>query len=249
MEHKRIIAIIQARMGSTRLPSKVLKEVAGIPLLKYQVNRVNKSILINDVVIATSDVREDDKLKRFCANNNIKCFRGSENDVLSRYYECANKFKANVIVRLTGDCPLVDPKIIDDVINLYFEKKADFASNTVPPKTSTFPDGSDVETFSMEALERAHMEVQDPKDREHVTFYFWKYNKRFKTAQLTQEQDWSKYRFTVDYIEDLEVVEFIIKKLIERNSFGYLKEIIGIIDSNPIIKQKNAKYYFGIGWK
>lgn len=243
-----IVAIIQARMGSKRLFGKVLKEVNGTPLLKYQVERVRKSQLLDNVVIATSNLDRDDEIESFCLNNKIECFRGSENDVLDRYYECAKKYRADVIVRLTADCPLIDPIIIDNIIYLYFEENIDFAANTVPPETSTFPDGSDVEVFSMEALERANREANDPKDREHVTFYFWKYNHGFKTVQLTQDQDWSRYRFTIDYPEDFDVIEFIINELLKNNSFGYLEDIIEILDSNPGIKEKNSQYYFGAGW-
>ena len=244
-----IIAIIQARMGSTRLPGKVLTEIDGKSLLKYQIDRINRSTLLDKIVVATSNLANDDVIEKFCKKNSIECFRGSENDVLDRYYQCAKIYNPDVIVRLTADCPLSDPAVIDAVINLFIGTNADYAANTVPPETSKYPDGSDVEVFSMKAIERAHREAISMKDREHVTFYFWKYDNGFNTAQLDNDKDYSKYRFTVDYPEDLEVVEYIIKELKKRNSFGYLKEIIDIIDSNPEIKAKNSKYYFGIGWK
>jgi len=244
-----IAAIIQARIGSTRLPGKVLKEVLGKPLLMYQIERVRASKLLDKVVVATSNLPKDDAIAEFCERNNINCFRGSENDVLSRYYECAKEFQADIIVRLTADCPLSDPIVINDVISLFQKERADYAANTAPPKTTRFPDGSDVEVFSMQALERAFIECQDHHDREHVTLYFWRYGNNFKTVQLTQDLDWSRYRFTVDYPEDFEVVEFIIKELLKNNEFGYIENIIKIIDSNSMIKQKNAKYYFGIGWE
>lgn len=244
-----IVAIIQARMGSTRLPGKVLKKVDGLPLLKYQIERVKDSPLIEQLVIATTTLEEDDVIVEFCEQGHIEFFRGSEGDVLSRYYECAREYKADIIVRLTSDCPLSDPIVIDEVITLFMHKNADYAANTVPPETSMFPDGSDVEVFSMKALERAYMECTETRDREHVTFYFWKYNNGFKTVQLTQQRDWSKYRITVDYPEDFEVVKFLIKELKIKGVFGHLADIIEILDSNQEIKQKNAKYYFGTGWK
>lgn len=244
-----IIAVIQARMGATRLPGKVLKEVAGVPLLKYQAERVRKSKLLDKVIVATSTLAIDTPIEDFCRLHKIDCFRGSETDVLDRYYQCASEYKADTIVRLTADCPLIDPTVIDATIKLFNEKQVDFAANTVPPETSKFPDGSDVEVFSMTALKRAHKEATQKSDREHVTFYFWKYNNGFKTAQLGYEGSFSGYRFTVDYPEDIEVVEFIIKELRQRNSFGLLKEIIGILDANPQVKAKNAKYHFGIGWE
>ncbi|KKR73421.1 MAG: 3-deoxy-manno-octulosonate cytidylyltransferase [Candidatus Woesebacteria bacterium GW2011_GWA2_40_7] len=244
-----IVGVIQARMGSARLPGKILKKVNGAALLGYQVERVRKSRLLDKIIVATSVLVKDDVVEKFCKTNNIEYFRGSENDVLSRYYECAQKYNADIVVRLTADCPLSDPKIIDDTIKFYMDTKVDYAANTVPPETSKYPDGFDVEVFSMKALKKAYEKANDSHDREHVTFYFWKYNNDFKIAQLYNSKNCSKYRLTVDYPEDFEVVEFVIKELKKRNSFGHLNEIIEIIDANPDIKAKNSKYYSGIGWK
>jgi len=244
-----IAAIIQARMGSTRLPGKVLKEVKGKPLLMYQIERVRVSKLLDKIIVATSNLPKDDIIADFCKKNSIDVFRGNENDVLSRYYECAKKHKADIIVRLTADCPLVDPFVIDRVISMFQKENVDYAANTVPPETARFPDGSDVEVFSMQALERAFIECSDPHDREHVTFYFWRYDNNFKTVQISQDVDWSKYRFTVDYPEDFEVVEYVFQELERRGSFGHLEEIIEIIETNQEMKEKNVKYKFGAGWK
>ena len=236
-------------MGSTRLPEKVLMEVDDVPLLKIMLSRVEKSKLIDKIIIATSILPNDDQIEEFCQKNGYECFRGSENDVLSRYYECAKKYNADMIVRLTADCPLIDPEIIDEVITCYINQNVDYAANTVPPETNTYPDGSDVEVFSMSALKKAYDEAKDPKDREHVTFHFWKYDNGFNTVQLNKKQDLSKYRITVDYIEDFEVVDFVVRELKNINSFGHLNEIISIINSNDEIKHKNSKYFFGIGWQ
>ncbi|NQV00053.1 MAG: glycosyltransferase family protein [Parcubacteria group bacterium] len=243
-----IVVIIQARMGSKRFPGKVLKEIDGIPLLGHQFARIRKAKLIDGIVIATSDSVEDDAIATFCKKNNINCFRGSENDVLSRYYECAKIHNADVIVRLTGDCPLSDPKIIDEMVELYHSKSVDYAANTVPPETRKYPSGLDVEVFNFLALEKAYNEVKDKHDREHVTFYFWKYNKEFKIVQFHGIKDYSKYRVSVDYPEDLEVVEFIITKLKEYELFGHVDQIAEILDNNPDVYKKNSHYYFGIGW-
>jgi len=246
---EKIVAIIQARMNSTRLPGKVLKEVEGIPLLKYQIKRIKKAKTLSSIVVATSTHIKDDAIETFCINNNIKSFRGSENDVLKRYYECAKYYNADVIVRLTADCPLVDPDTIDDMVNQYLKKGVDYASNTVPPETNTFPDGSDVEVFSIKALKRAHNEAFSSKDREHVTFYFWKCNHGFHTTQLKLKKNLSMYRYTVDYKEDFKVIAFVIKKLQEKQCFGNLGEIVTILDSNPVIRNSNKMYHFGIGWE
>jgi len=247
-DDQNIVAIIQARMGSTRLPGKVLMEVDGVPLLETMLTRVASSKLLDKIVIATSTLSKDDQIEIFCKKHNYEYFRGSENDVLSRYYKCAKLFNADVIVRLTADCPLIDPKIIDSVINYFWEKGVDYAGNTAPPETSTFPDGSDVEVFTIKSLEKAYKEAKDPKDREHVTFYLWKYNHGFTTAQFSQSNDWSKYRFTVDYLEDFEVLEFLIQTINKIGISGDLDEIIDLLDQNPAIKDKNSTYFFGHSW-
>ena len=244
-----IAAIIQARMGSRRLPGKILKKVDGISLLKIQCERVKKSRELNKVIVATSDIHQDDIVEAFCLENEIECFRGEENDVLSRYYHCAKNNDVDVIVRLTADCPLVDPEIIDEVVSMYLEKRVDYAANTVPVESSTFPEGCDVEVFSFEALERAYQNCRDPHDREHVTFYFWKHENGFKTIQLSRKQDLSGYRFTVDYPDDFEVIAFVLRELERRNIFGSLKEIVDIIEDNQQIKEKNSRFYSGIGWE
>lgn len=244
-----IVAIIQARMGSTRLPGKVLKEVNGMPLLKIMLQRVALSKKIDKFVVATSMLTNDEPIVKFCNNEGVELFRGSETDVLSRYYECATKFEATVIVRLTADCPLIDPAIIDDVIELFASSQVDYAANTVPPENSTYPDGSDVEVFSYSALTRAHNEADTPSDREHVTFYFWKNADRgFKTAQAKNTEDWSRFRLTVDYPEDLEVIEHIVSELYNNNKAVPLTEIIQFLKMRQDIYALNNKYYFGQGW-
>jgi len=244
-----IVAILQARMGAKRLPGKVLKPIVGIPMLLFQINRIKKSTMINSIVVATTDRKQDDVIADFCNNHDIACFRGEENDVLARYYNCAKWCGADTIIRLTGDCPLIDYRVVDDAIRLFQEEAADFAANTVPPETSHFPDGSDVEVFSRAALERAFRECQNAQDREHVTFYFWKYENGFKNVQLMREKDSSRYRFTVDYQEDLKVVEYIAEQLKHNGTFGHLDQIIEIIESRPEIRDLNSQYHFGIGWE
>ena len=151
-----VIAIIQARMGSTRLPGKVLMGVNGRTLLAYQLDRISKSKKLNKVVIATSTLEKDDVIEAFCKDYGVDCYRGSENDVMSRYYECAKKYNPDTVVRMTADCPLIDPEIIDKVVQKFKDNNVDYCANTVPPETSKFPDGSDIEVFSMKALERAN---------------------------------------------------------------------------------------------
>jgi len=244
-----VVVIIQARLSSTRLPGKVLKSVLGKPLLWYLIDRVKQAKEIKNVVIATTTNEVDAPIVEFARLNGIDLFRGSETDVLGRYYEAALQHKADIIVRVTSDCPLIDPEIIDSTIRLYKSSGAQYAANTVPPETSKYPDGTDVEVFGIEALKRAHEECKDPFDREHVTFYFWKRNNGFRLTQLKYDKDYSKYRFTIDYPEDFEVIKFVFEELKRRGSFGHMEEIIEILDANPDIKGRNSKYYFGIGWK
>jgi spore coat polysaccharide biosynthesis protein SpsF len=243
-----ITAIIQARMGSTRLPGKVLIKVNGRTLLEIQLERVKASKLINQIVVATSTLAQDKPIADLCASLGVLCCRGSETDVLERFHQTAKQFGASLIVRLTADCPLIDPAIIDRTIELFQKEKVDYAANTVPPDTSRFPDGSDVEVFSSAALERAHREATDANDREHVTFYFWKHGHGFKTAQLWQPENWSSYRLTVDYPEDLLVVEYLLKRLAQKKSFGHVPELVAELDEHPEIRKANSRHFFGEGW-
>jgi len=243
-----VIAIIQARMGSTRLPGKVLMEINDRALLAYQLDRISKSKKLDRVVVATSILEKDDAIEAFCKDYGIDCYRGSENDVMSRYYECCKQYNPDTVVRMTADCPLIDPEIIDAVVQKFEDDNVDYCGNTVPPKSSKFPDGSDVEVFSMKALEKAYSEIKDPHLREHVTFQFWQ-DPKYKSSQLIQNKDWSSYRITVDYPEDFKVVKYIFRELKRQNIFGYIDEIIDIVNSNENIKNKNSQYYFGQGWK
>lgn len=239
--------IIQARMGSSRLPGKVLKKIKGIPSLQFQIDRIRQSVLPDKIIVATSTQACDDDIDDLCKELNISCFRGSEDDVLSRYYECAKAFNLKTIIRLTADCPLIDPKIIDETTKAFNEHFVDYCANTVPPETSTWPDGSDVEVFSFNALEKAFHEAAKENEREHVTFFFWNNeNSNFKTMQTINHEDWSDYRFTVDYPEDYEAISIIVSKL-KSNNFS-LEDVINVIKISPEIGKLNSKFSFGEGW-
>ena len=242
-----IIAIIQARMGSSRLPNKTLMEIDGTPSLKFMINRVKKSKIIDKIIVATTNSERDNEIVDFCKDNDILFHRGSEGDVLDRYYQTAKEYKATTVVRLTSDCPLIDHNLIDKTINLYKQKKVDYASNAVPPDKKKYPDGSDVEVFSFEALEKSWNEATDLKDREHVTFFMWKNEDDFKTIMLDNKHDWGKYRITVDYIEDLELVRKIVIKLNDNNLYGSTKEIIEIIESEKLFNI-NSMHTWGANW-
>ena len=245
-----IVAIIQARMGSNRLPGKVMELIDKIPLIEFQTKRVKLSKAIDKIVIATTTLNQDDVIEKLCNYKNLSCYRGNEKDVLSRYYHAAKLYKAKIIVRLTADCPFTDPELIDEMLTKFKKNNIDYLANTVPPESSKWPDGSDIEIFTIECLEKAFNEATSCQDREHVTFYFWKNNKeKFLTDQFSNTENWSNYRLTVDYQEDLKVVREVAKILKKEKKFGHISEIISILRKNPELLKINSSYHFGIGWK
>lgn len=201
------IAFIQARMGSVRLPNKVMKLVNGKPLIEYLLLRVSKSKLIDKVVVATSVNSNNDPLVSFVNSLGFETFRGSEHDVLSRFYEAAKFHNATTVLRITADCPLVDPILIDSLIIDYINSNSDYATNTLPP---TYPDGLDVEVFSFKSLEQANREATTLKEREHVTPYI-RYSGKFTIQNTVNEIDYSDRRWTVDEEDDFEVVANVFK--------------------------------------
>lgn len=242
------LAIIQARMDSSRLPGKVLMEIEGKPMLEFMHRRVKKSKLIDKIIIATTIKKNDNPIVDLCKKKNFLYYRGSENDVLDRYYKSALAYNPKTIIRLTADCPLCDPNLIDKTIELFNNKKVDYASNTVPPDIKKYPDGSDVEVFSFKSLKLAWNKSVDKKEREHVTFYFWKSKNIFSTAMLDNKNNWGKYRITVDYKEDLIALKEIIKKLKIKNKSGSIAEVVQIIKENPEIYNLNSMHTYGSNW-
>lgn len=232
-----ITAIIQARMSSTRLPGKILKEVNGKPLLTYQLERIAQSNLIDKVVIATTIASKDDIIVEFCKKNSLEYYRGSENDVLSRYYETAEQYGGDIIVRLTSDCPIIDPSIVDETIQYYIESNYDYVSNTIE---RTYPRGLDTEVFSKEALEKAYKEATLSRDKEHVTAYMYSNPERFKLGYIKNKQDYSNYRWTIDTIEDFKLIELILKELYEENSIFYMSDVIELLKKYPKWIELNA---------
>lgn len=205
----RVIAIIQARMGSSRLPGKALQELIGEPMLVHVHNRVCQSTMVNDIIIATTESKKDDIVVELCRDRKWLFYRGSENDVLDRYYQTARIFNGDIIVRITSDCPIIDASIIDSILLKYFEppQSPDYASNVYPVRT--FPQGLDTEVFSFQALERAWKEDNNPAFREHVTQYIIKNPSTFNIMCLTNPIDLSYHRWTVDTIEDFTLIKAI----------------------------------------
>ena len=235
----KILAIIQARMGSTRLPGKIMKEVNGKPLLLYQLERVKKSKLIDKIVIATTTTKKDDLIINFCEQYNVDCYRGSEEDVLARYYEASQQFGGEVIVRLTSDCPIIDPSIIDKTIKYYIDNLPyyDYVSNTIE---RTYPRGMDVEVFSIKALRKAFLESKLKADREHVTAYMYSNAYKFNIGSVSNNLDLSKHRWTVDTIEDFKLIETILHNLNIENRMFKMEDVINLLDNNPDWFKLNA---------
>lgn len=230
------VAIIQARMASTRLPGKVMMEVAGKPLLGHVIGRARRARTLDLVAVATSDRQTDDIVSQFCAGAEIPCFRGSEEDVLDRYYKGAKHFGADAIVRLTADCPLLDPVVIDRVVAVFRWGDFDYVSNTLEP---TYPDGSDTEVFGRETLERAWGEARLKSEREHVTPYIWKNPALFRLANVRSEQDLSHLRWTVDEPEDLEFVRRVYGYLGSTMAFG-MADILALLREHPELSSINT---------
>lgn len=236
-------------MGSTRLPGKVLAKVNGRELLSYQLERIQKSKYADMIVVATTDQENDDPIVDLCIKEKVQCFRGSETDVLDRYFQCAKQYGFSIIVRLTADCPLIDPYIIDWVICTLVIGCLDYASNRTPPEGCLFPDGMDVEVMTFSALELAWKNSQKPSEREHVTFYLWKSPDKFKTYRLDMPVGDQKLRLTVDYEKDYFLVSELIKGLYEKNPLFLLPDIYQYIRINPHLAKINVDIKPNQGWQ
>jgi glutamate-1-semialdehyde 2,1-aminomutase len=230
----KIVAIVQARMGSTRLPNKVMRLINGTVMIELLLARLAKSKKIDQIVLATSTDKNNAPLIQHVEKLGYLCVSGSENDVLSRYIIAAKKVQADIIVRITGDCPLIDPALVDKVIEQFMASGVDYFSNILPP---TFPDGLDAEVFSLQALERSDQETQQTFDREHVT-PFLRQSGLFKTAGLTNAENLSSLRWTLDEISDLNVISQIVKHF-EPNIHFTWEQVLDLQRKQPIIFEAN----------
>lgn len=234
----KVVAIIQARMGSTRLHGKVLKPVLGKSLLAYQLERVQQSKFIDQVVVATTEKQLDRSIIDLCDKLSIASYRGSEVDVLSRYVGAADQYEADVVVRMTADCPVIDPSIIDEVIQHYLNGfHFDYVSNT---SERTFPRGMDVEVFSTNVLHHIDQEAEGTQYREHVTPYIYKNPQRYKLGVVRNDVDLSHYRLTVDTPADFQLIKTIIEHLYVKNTDFSLKKIVEFLQRNPALVKLNA---------
>lgn len=245
----KIVTIIQARSGSTRLPNKILLPLANAPLLYRMYERVAASHLKGIVVIATTTDSTDDKTAELCNEYNINCFRGHPTDLLDRHYQAALKFNADAVVKIPSDCPLIDKDVIDNVID-YFSKnsnKYDYVSNLHP---ASYPDGNDVEIMSMNALKNAWQSASRDLEREHTTPFLWENPDKFRIGNVEWESglDYSmSHRFTIDYKEDYDFIKKIYDELYPINNKFALKDILDLLERKPEIKKINEEYC-GVNW-
>ncbi len=237
-------AIIQARCDSTRLPGKVLLPLRERPMLWHVVQRVRTAPGVEEVVVATSDRDADAPIRDFCRAHDVRCFSGSKDDVLDRFYRCATEYGANPILRITADCPLIDPILIGRVLQCFRAGGYDHfglaaGAGAVHMGDGRFPDGLDVECFSLQALEEAWKSASSEVDREHVTPFIWKNPKRFELGVLLADRDYSQFRWTVDNPEDLEVVGRIYAALYDdRRPFG-MTDILTFLEEHPEVAEHN----------
>ena len=234
-----VLAILQARMSSTRLPGKVLKPILGQPMLARQIERLRRAALIDGLVVATSTDSSDDPIAQMCAQISVDCSRGSLDDVLDRFRKTVENRPSEHIVRLTGDCPLADPAVIDAVVRFHLAGAYDYSSNTLHP---TYPDGLDVEVCRAAALAEAGREANTAFEREHVTPFIYRRPERYRLGDFRNASDLSGLRWTVDNPEDFELVRRIYEALYPSNSNFALDDILTLFDKEPGLATVNARY-------
>ena len=225
----KVLAIIQARMASTRLPRKVMAQIHGEPMLTRVVRRTKRARTLGEVLVATSTSDQDDAIEDLCSWKGWPCFRGAEEDVLDRYYQAAKAYEGDPIVRITSDCPFIDPGLIDDAVAVFRGGSWDYASNTLEPRT--FPRGLDTEIFSFEALQKAWELDENPAWREHVTPYLYRHPEAFRLTGILHDKDLSAMRWTVDTPEDLAFVRRIYRHF-GHDEFHW-KEVILLLENHP----------------
>lgn len=243
---RQVVAILQARMSSSRLSGKVLKPILDQPMLALQIQRVLNSKKIDKLVIATSEHATDDAIATLCKNLKVDCFRGSLPDVLDRFYQAATKYNAEHIVRLTGDCPLSDAEIIDKVITLHLSTQSDYTTNSIlpddPKNHITFPDGLDVEVITMQCLSKLWRDIKQESYREHVTSYVRLHPEKYTINYLHHPQDLSKHRWTVDEPQDFVLIKNIFKALYPVKPNFNCQDVVDYIERNPTLRQINNEF-------
>lgn len=231
----KIAAIIQARVGSSRLPNKVLKDLCGARVLDRVLHRLGRSQRIQDLLVATTTATQDEAIVEHCQRAGVEVFRGSELDVLDRYYRAAERLRADVLVRITSDCPLIDPEVTDATIQAFLDHGADYASNV---RVRTYPRGLDTEVMSGKALERAWREARQPYQREQVTPYIYENPGEFKLHGIENDTDCSQHRWTLDTPEDLQFLQAVYARFGGRDDFGW-REVLELVEADPSLADIN----------
>lgn len=240
-----ILAILQARMSSSRLPGKVLKPLLGKPMLLRQIERLKRAQKLDHLLVATSTETSDDAIDGLCKEHELMCFRGNLNDVLDRFYQAARLFKPEHVVRLTADCPLTDPVLIDEIITYYLNENYDYASNAIE---ATFPDGLDVEVFRFTCLKEGWEEATLPSQREHVTPFIHQQPQRYKVGHYKSATDLSHLRWTVDEQKDFELVSMIYESLYPANPDFSTQDILRLLDKRSELQNWNSRYQRNEGY-
>lgn len=240
MERPQIVAVIQARMGSSRLPGKVMLDIVGRPMLSHVVRRARLAKVIDRVVVATSDEAADDPIQAFCRSEGVDSYRGDPTDVLDRVYRASRAHHADVVVRITADCPLLDPSLVDQAVLALVNggDAVDFVANRLP-YDRTYPIGLDVETCRIRDLESVWREANEPYQREHVMPFFYENPDRFRVKLLHAEADYGNLRWTVDSPEDLRLIREIYKRFSPRLDFGW-REVLDLVHQEPSLLEINA---------
>jgi spore coat polysaccharide biosynthesis protein SpsF (cytidylyltransferase family) len=232
-----VIAFIQARVGSTRLPGKVLMDLHGKPVLTRVIERVQKARGVDSVIVVTTIEAKDLPLVRLCAERGVQVFCGSENDVLDRFYQAARLLKPDHVVRITADCPVLDPGLVDQVVQRHIRSRADYTANVLVDR---FPDGEDVEVLTFASLERAWAEAALPSEREHVTPYIRKHPEQFRLESFLGDADHSRERWTLDTARDYDFLSALYARLAPTNEFFGIDEILSLLREEPALRERNA---------
>lgn len=245
----KVVIVVQARISSTRLPGKIMLDILGRSVLFRQLERMRAAQLADETVIAATTDEADDPIVKLCEREGMNLFRGHPDDLLDRHYKAGLEYRADVVVKIPSDCPLIDPKAIDRVLKFYRDNsdKYDFVSNLHP---QTYPDGNDVEVMPMPLLKEAWEKAEKKFEREHTTPYFWDNPERFRIGNVEWEsgKNYSMtHRFTIDYIEDYHFIKRVYEELYPKNPLFSLEEILNLLDEKPEIMEINSKYA-GVNW-
>lgn len=236
---KRIIASIEARMSSTRLPGKVMKPLLGHPVLYRMIERLKMSEHIEDIIIATTRSAADDVIEQFASQNGFHFFRGSEDDVLSRVVEAHRSMKTDIVVEACGDCPLIDPNVVDQMIERYLNGEGDIVTNSA---SRTFPYGLDAQVFAWDTLEEVSRLTKEPYDREHVSAYIYNHPEKYRVcshecAESLRHPEW---RLALDYPEDFELITCVFEKLYPSNPAFTIHDVVGLLGREPSLLEINS---------